>query len=119
MTISATNWYHVGKLDILFQSLDPPLISRMFLDTTWQLCTCTLLLVSRICMPGVRKIDTRTETDRALNAIYRGITGCLKPTNVNSLNALAGVAPPNTRKATATSSVISLPPLCVRQRERF
>ena len=40
--------------------------------------------------------------DPALNETCRIITGCLKPTNVNSLYLLAGIAPPDIRRLVAT-----------------
>ena len=33
-----------------------------------------------------------------LNSVYRAVTGCLKPTNVEDLYLLAGIAPPNIRR---------------------
>ena len=36
--------------------------------------------------------------DSALNTAYRAITDCLKPTNVEDLYLLAGIAPPDTRR---------------------
>ena len=38
----------------------------------------------------------------ALNNACRRITGCLKPTDVNSLHILAGIAPPEIRRAVAS-----------------
>ena len=40
--------------------------------------------------------------DATLNETCRMITGCLKPTNTNSLRALAGIAPSDIRRAVAT-----------------
>ena len=40
--------------------------------------------------------------DPVLNETCRIITGCLKPTNVNSLYTLAGIAPPDIRRLVAT-----------------
>ena len=39
--------------------------------------------------------------DPTLNETCRMITGCLKPTNTNSLSVLAGIAPSDTRRAVA------------------
>ena len=36
--------------------------------------------------------------DSELNAACRAITGCLKPTNVEELHMLAGIAPPDIRR---------------------
>ena len=36
--------------------------------------------------------------DSELNSICRAITGCLKPTNVEELYLLSGIAPPNIRR---------------------
>ena len=36
--------------------------------------------------------------DSALNSAYRAITGCLKPTNVEELYLLSGIAPPSIRR---------------------
>ena len=46
--------------------------------------------------PHAKKIDP------ALNASCRAITGCLRPTNTNSLYLLAGIAPPDIRRAVAS-----------------
>ena len=40
--------------------------------------------------------------DATLNETCRMITGCLKPTNTNSLPVLAGIAPSDTRRAVAS-----------------
>ncbi|KAJ8409277.1 hypothetical protein AAFF_G00234750 [Aldrovandia affinis] len=40
--------------------------------------------------------------DPALNESCRCITGCLKPTNTNNLYILAGIAPPDIRRAVAS-----------------
>ena len=40
--------------------------------------------------------------DATLNETCRMITGCLKPTNTNSLPILAGIAPPDIRRAVAS-----------------
>ena len=40
--------------------------------------------------------------DVTLNETCRMITGCLKPTNTNSLPVLAGIAPPDTGRAVAS-----------------
>ena len=40
--------------------------------------------------------------DATLNETCRMITGCLKPTNTNSLHALAGIAPSDTRRTLAS-----------------
>ena len=50
MTTSAATRCHVEKLDTPFQSLDPPIISRMFIDTTRQLCEMSrqIIYVKRV-----------------------------------------------------------------------
>ena len=42
--------------------------------------------------------------DPALNESCRCITGCLKPTNIDNLYILAGIAPPDIRRAVASST---------------
>jgi hypothetical protein len=48
-----------------------------------------------------RSVHAR-KVDPALNTACRQLTGCLKPTNVNSLYLLAGIAPPDIRHAVAS-----------------
>jgi len=43
-----------------------------------------------------------TKLDPVLNSACRAITGCLKPTNVENLYLLGGVAPPYIRKTVAS-----------------
>ena len=45
---------------------------------------------------------TPCKVDTALNDSCRCITGCLKPTNVDSLHVLAGIAPPGVRRSVAS-----------------
>ena len=51
----------------------------------------------------VRERSTHAKKlNSTLNGTYRMITGCLKPTNTNSLPILAGIAPSDIRPAVAT-----------------
>ena len=43
-----------------------------------------------------------SKLDPALNNACRSITGCLKPTNTSNLHLLAGIAPPEIRRETAS-----------------
>ena len=44
------------------------------------------------------EISTCLKLDSELNNAYRAITGCLKPTNVEELYLLSGIAPPSIRR---------------------
>ena len=43
-------------------------------------------------------MPTKYKLDSELNSACRAITGCLKPTNVEELYLLSGVAPPGIRR---------------------
>ena len=63
-------------------------------------CPCTLLFSCRICLFCVGKIIPCKESWRLPNNdSSRCITGCLRPTNVDSLYVLAGIAPPGVRRS--------------------
>ena len=49
-------------------------------------------------MPGVGALSSHAKKlDATLNKTFRMITGCMKPTNTNSLPVLAGIAPSDIR----------------------
>ena len=52
--------------------------------------------------PVWSRIVHASKLDPALNNACRTITGCLKPTNTSNLYLLAGIAPPEIRKETAS-----------------
>ena len=58
------------------------------------------LLCRRIRGTCLGEITSRTETEYGtkLNSACRAVTGCLKPTNVEDLYLLAGIAPPDIRR---------------------
>ena len=64
-------------------------------------CPCTLLFSCRICLSCVGKIIPCKESWRLPDSC-RCITGCLRPTNVDSLYVLAGIAPPGVRRSVAS-----------------
>ena len=64
--------------------------------------SCTLLLYGEICVSCVGKVETRSKLDPALNEACRSITGCLKPTYVENVYLLAGIAPHGVRRATTS-----------------
>ena len=53
-----------------------------------------VLLNSRICCSSMGEIYIRRHIGPGTNKAYRAITGCLKPTYVEDLYLLAGIAPP-------------------------
>ncbi|KAJ8417754.1 hypothetical protein AAFF_G00225970 [Aldrovandia affinis] len=58
--------------------------------------------------------------DPALNESCRCITGCLKPTNTNNLYILAGIAPPDIRRAVANRTERRVPaPSRLKSRKSF
>ena len=59
-----------------------------------------MLLSCRVCLPCVGTHNTCKDT--TLNEASRMITGCLKPTNTNSLSVLAEIAPSDIRRAMAS-----------------
>ena len=56
------------------------------------------LLCGRIRGTCMGDITSRPETDTELNNACRAVTGCLKPTNVEDLYLLAGIAPLDIRR---------------------
>ena len=44
----------------------------------------------------ITQLDSKLDPE--LNGAYRSITGCLRPTNVEELYLLAGIAPPDIRR---------------------
>ena len=55
-----------------------------------------------VCLPGVGALTHAKKLDATLNETCRMITGCLKPTNTNSLPVLAGFAPSYIRGVVAS-----------------
>ena len=49
-------------------------------------------------MPSWTRSPHTSKMDPELNDACRSITGCLRPTNVEELYLLAGIAPPNSRR---------------------
>ena len=60
--------------------------------------TDPVLLNSRICCSSMGKSTYADILDPELNKACRAITGCLKPTYVEDLYLLAGIAPPDIRR---------------------
>ena len=60
--------------------------------------TSPVLLYCRICCTSLGEIISRKQTEPVLNQACRSITGCLKPTNVEDLYLIAGIAPPDIRR---------------------
>ena len=60
-----------------------------------------LLLSCRIRLPCVGKVYTARKLNPALHDCCRIISGCLKPTNLNSVHLLAGIAPPHIKRTVA------------------
>ena len=61
-----------------------------------------MLLRWRVSLPGVERTTQAKKLDATLNETCRMITGCLKPTNTNSLTVLAGIVPSDMRRAVAS-----------------
>ncbi|KAJ8385114.1 hypothetical protein AAFF_G00192550 [Aldrovandia affinis] len=57
---------------------------------------------SKYACPAWERSTHAKNLDPALNESCRCITGCLKPTNTNNLYILAGIAPPDIRRAVAS-----------------
>ena len=64
-------------------------------SSAWALCYSA---AEYDCLVWERSIHA-TKLDATLNETCRMITGCLKPTNTNSLTVLAGIAPSDIRRA--------------------
>ena len=60
--------------------------------------TSPVLLYCRIRCTSLGEIISRKQTEPVLNQACRSITGCLKPTNVEDLYLIAGIAPPDIRR---------------------
>ena len=73
--------------------------------TPHTLITSTLALcytaAEYACPVWSRSVHAR-KLDPALSNACRTITGCLKPTNISNLHLLAGIAPPEIRRETAS-----------------
>ena len=70
------------------------------IDTQTQLSR-PLLLSCRVRLPCVGKVYTRAKLNPALHDCCRIILGCLKPTNLDSVHILAGIAPPHIKSNVA------------------
>ena len=64
-------------------------------SSAWALCYSA---AEYACLVWERSIHAK-KLDATLNETCRMITGCLKPTNTNSLPVLAGIAPSDIRRA--------------------
>ena len=70
------------------------------IDTQTQLSR-SLLLSCRIRLPWWARSTYAPKMNRALHDCCRIISGCLKPTNLDSVHLLAGIAPPHIRRTVA------------------
>ncbi|KAJ8367020.1 hypothetical protein AAFF_G00333780 [Aldrovandia affinis] len=85
-------------------------ILRKPTNTRWGACPKTLCATALVlcfstaeyACPAWERSTHAKKLDPALNESCRCITGCLKPTNTNNLYILAGIAPPNIRRAVAS-----------------
>ncbi|KAJ8402916.1 hypothetical protein AAFF_G00362300 [Aldrovandia affinis] len=85
-------------------------ILRKLTNTRWGACPKTLRATAlALCFstaeyacPAWERSTHAKKLDPALNESCRYITGCLKPTNTNNLYILAGIAPPDIRRAVAS-----------------
>ena len=57
--------------------------------------------VAEYACPVWERLSHAKKVDASLNDSCRCITGCLRPTNVDSLHVLAGIAPPGVRRSVA------------------
>ena len=69
-------------------------------DTQTQLSR-PLLPSCRVRLPYVGKVYTRAQAEPSPTRCCRIISGCLKPTNLDSVHILAGIAPPHIRRTVA------------------
>eukprot|EP00057_Strongylocentrotus_purpuratus_P005102 XP_003730216.1 PREDICTED: RNA-directed DNA polymerase from mobile element jockey-like [Strongylocentrotus purpuratus] len=81
--------------DVSLKHCDHPVYLGITLDRTLSYKT------EYACPVWGRSSHTK-KVDAALNDSCRCITGCLKPTNVDSLHSLAGIAPPDVRRTVAS-----------------
>ena len=93
-----------------FEEIDQHNILRKLTNSKWgctphTLRTSTLALcytaAEYACPVWSRSVHAR-KLDPALNNACQTITGCLKPTNTSNLHLLAGIAPPEIRRETAS-----------------
>ena len=81
MNTSAANWCHVGKLDTPFQSLEPPIISRIFstqldsyaLDPTVPFNSSSFVLHSSSSVIVASLVDRSTQLVNALDCFERSL----------------------------------------------
>ena len=85
-------------------------ILRKLTNSKWG-CTPHILRISTLALcytaaeyacPVWSRSVYASKLDPALNNACRTITGCLKPTNTSNLHLLAGIAPPEIRRETAS-----------------
>ena len=63
--------------------------------------------VAEYACPVWERSSHAKKVDASLSDSCRCITGCLRPTNVDSLYVLAGIAPPGVRRSVASRTVIT------------
>ena len=66
--------------------------------TIYNYSTSLVLLYCRIRCTSLGEIISRKQTEPVLNQACRSTTGCLKPTNVEDIYLIAGIAPPDIRR---------------------
>ena len=87
-------------------------ILRKLTNTRWGACPKTLrstalalsFSTAEYACPVWERSTHAKKLDPALNESCRCITGCLKSTNIDNLYILAGIAPPDVRRAVASKS---------------
>ena len=71
---------------------------RKLSNAKWGANASTIRTALAVCYSVAERSSHAQKLNPELNSAYRAVTGCLKPTNVEDLYLLAGIAPPDIRR---------------------